>query len=272
MKLTGNQAPSQPRNFEHYFSDLNLGADAEPTLRYLVSNDAGYQDIEYVMKRLNGRTEDRMALFVGAGGMLSLLPEIRPAFPIQVDKNPAVTYFNQLLAELIGISDSPSEVIEKLEVIEAQSRGSFLMGIGAKGGANPGMYHDIEEEARVYGQDHWTNPGRFLIVKQMLADAPPTFVSADVANLNFSDALGRLTTDLGSEIGFANLTNVHHWLFRGGENMADIVRDYPMGEDGLVLYSDYFNWANRLEMSIVTKHGYMDSVNTQSPKYLSPLG
>jgi hypothetical protein len=175
-----------------------------------------------------------------------------------VDINPAVTNFNSLLASIIKVSESPQDAIHRLTTVE-NGWDRFYENIGLAGCPNGGVnfYDKLKEEAGVYGEDHWTHPDRFAKTRAALIEAPPTFVSADITSPNFAAALNELTAGVGTDIGFANMTNVHRWI-RPKFRVADFIEKWPMNDGALMMYSEFFHSISALEMAIASKQQYLD--------------
>lgn len=236
MRLPGNQLPPSRSNLDSYFR--GQGLEVEPDVSgILVSNDTGYSTIRPIIKEMAPITEGQAGIFVGSGGMFSVMPDLKLAYPILLDIDPNVIDFNKMLANLISTSDTPQEVLNQVRE------------------------GNIDKEARVYGYDHWTNPDRFQQVKAALENSPPTFVNADITNPRLAGILHRIAGDTDTQIAYANLTNVHRWLNRS-LRPNKFIKYWPVKEDALVVYSDFFDTVGFLEMAIATRDKYPTAAST----------
>jgi hypothetical protein len=205
----------------------------------LVSNDNGYLDIApSVIARLpNDRSG--ISLFIGGGGAFSMLPELKVAAAVFVDKNPFVGELNQLLAESILGSDTPQETLEAIKSKYRLGQYAVLRGlrdIYDDDDLDTMLFAWFRAEARSYGHYHWSSPDRFPRVKEALLDTPLVSVAADITSPGFASALGNVLNKHNQKITHANFTNVHAWV---GAASMEFVRGLPFHPDTTILYSSH---------------------------------
>jgi hypothetical protein len=202
----------------------------------LITNDEGYVDVIPALKRSLSGKQGGLAVVVGSGGLLSLLPDLPVDTAIVLDINPAVLELNGVLAQLVQNSSSPNEVSQRLVDPDFQKQHQILSDLA-------GMYPHLDmlrafltKEAREYGEYHWSNPIRFNQVKESLKRKPITYIAADITDNNFGTAFDRVVQDCSEKITFANFTNVHDWIMP--KSMA-FLRGWPFDPDASILYADF---------------------------------
>ncbi|MBI2589265.1 hypothetical protein HYW35_03660 [Candidatus Saccharibacteria bacterium] len=200
--------------------------------KWAVSNDQGFKDLAPIIQDRLRSIRGGIGLFIGAGGMLSILPELQLDRVLMVDYNPHVLSFNADLAELISHSNMPAEVIKSLW--DKAYAGSKL------DPANSDSYSHIQYlikmiglEAGEYGDYHWTDLDRFARTQEALRSTPVSWIAADVTSIGFGERLQSYTAETGTRISFANLTSLHVWL-----KSKDFCQTWPFDDTPLVLYSD----------------------------------
>ena len=67
----------------------------------LLSNDQGYRTVAPELHELLKNQRGGIGVFIGSGGLLSMLPELDVDMILAVDKNPLVVELNKLLAEKV---------------------------------------------------------------------------------------------------------------------------------------------------------------------------
>lgn len=197
---------------------------------FLVSNDRGYKDISAELKeRFRGRSGD-IGVFIGSGGLLSMLPDINLQAALLIDSNRSVLEFTQFLAQLIEQSESAEEAWAKLTDVDSMNLESLKF-LARVGGLD---LEGIEAEAEVYGGDHWTNPERFGKVKQALVERPVLYIAADIADPEFTASFTDTLNRYGHKISFANLTNVAYYV-----SDTSFIEQWPLDTDPLIMYSHF---------------------------------
>lgn len=202
----------------------------------LIANDEGYIDVREELKGRLAEIDGGMGVFVGGGGLLSLLPELPVDVVLAVDMNPAVLEMNKTLAELIKESETPDEVKAKLLDPEIKERYPILRDVYS-GDTRQLLVH-IDNEHEVFSNDHWTDPERFIQVKEALVKKPIVYVAADIRNPDLALSLKDVAEKHSKKISFANFTNVHAWISSDTpQSKMDFVRKWPFMDDASILYS-----------------------------------
>lgn len=200
----------------------------------LVSNDEGYKNISGKLKEVLVGKQGEFALLIGSGGVLSILPDLPTNTVLVVDKNPAVLEYNQMVQTLVLESDSPEEVWEKLSGLNLEDRFQVVKDIRSERYREEINLALINKEAREYGDYHWTSPDRFHQVKEALKRKDIVYVSADVVDEGFSQALQELAKKYNTAITFANFSNLHSWL---EPKTMEFIKNWPFSKNAAILYS-----------------------------------
>jgi hypothetical protein len=187
---------------------------------YLVSNDEGYTEIDSLIKEKMKDKNGGIALSVGTGGLLSLLPDLPVDVAIMADIDPSIFRFNKLLAEKIMSSNTPYDVKIWLSSNEITQE-------------YPNQYQ-ILEEAKEYGNIHWTDPERFKRVKEALQKKPIIYIAVDITSPDFAQALTQIADTYSEQIRFANFTNVAQYVESGA---MDVVSRWPFTNDAAIIFS-----------------------------------
>lgn len=231
-KVTGNGLDSSGSDIGELIADLEDISGIYDTHRvdtpYLVSNDRGYQQISDKLKTWLSQPRD-LALIVGSGGHLSMLPDIDAQAIILLDHNEMVLEFNQLLAEIIQGSDSASRAVDEITDIDAMDL-QTLKKIVSFGTFRTELYDESVE----YGFDHWTNKNRFHEVAKALGRIPIVYLAADIANPDFRKVFTETLQRHNHRLSLLNLTNVHDYA---GDK--DIPAKLPLDDDPMILYSKH---------------------------------
>ncbi|MFS8158713.1 MAG: hypothetical protein ACMG6E_00605 [Candidatus Roizmanbacteria bacterium] len=188
---------------------------------FICSNDANVSKVIPEMQVEAVKWESGCSLLVGAGGLLSLMPELKSLdLILVVDKDDRVLHFQHALIEAIVVSDDPQEVIEK-------------MVYGFQRALRRSIRDMIHEEGYQYGGYHWTDPSRFVLVKQLIGNKSVRFIHQDILSSSFTHSLRQLI-DLGFPLRFANLTNVQAYV-----DSATSLRRLPIQDETLLLFSSH---------------------------------
>lgn len=198
---------------------------------FIVSNDARYKQNILKLGRLG--KEGSMALFIGGGGTLSMLPDLDASIIVTADYDPVVIKFNQILANAVIESDSPNEAIETTDDIW---RTGFNNGTDVQ---NTGIRRLVRNEAERYGSLHWSQEGRYEQVRAALGQTAWLSIVTDIRNPDFALYLRTLAEANGSGIGFANLTNTHHHIGFERSGGMDFVREWPADDDIQIIFSSH---------------------------------
>lgn len=202
----------------------------------LISNDEGYKDIVPELRERMANQHGGIGIFIGSGGLLSLLPDLPIDIALLLDKNPAVLEINEVIATLIEGSASPDEVLQRLASPDFRAQNQVLKDIDEFYGKIDIATAFIRKEAREYGEYHWSNPTRFMQVKEALRRKPVAYVATDITSRDFGTALSTIAQHYGERIPFANFTNVHSWIKPTG---MDFIRSWPFQTEATVLYSSH---------------------------------
>lgn len=187
---------------------------------YLVSNDEGYAEICSSVKDRLATKHGGIGVFVGAGGLLSLLPDLPVDVVVMIDLDPSVLKFNETLAKLITKSSTPETVLHQLSLNEMPVRYRASS--------------QLLDEADEYGEFHWTHPSRFPQVQHALRKKPIVYITADITNEGFGADFKCIAHTFNERIRFANLTNVHSYITPG---TMDFLRSWVFEDDPTILYS-----------------------------------
>lgn len=202
----------------------------------MISNDEGYRSVIPGLKEHLANKQGGIGIFVGSGGLLSLLPDLPIDAALVLDMNPAVLELNEVVAKLVEGSASPDEVFQRLTDPDFRKQSQILRDIDE-------IYGDIDmttgflnKESREYGEYHWTHPSRFNQVKEALNRKPVVYVATNITDENFGSVLSKVAQQYGKEIPFANFTNVHAWI---KPTTMDFIRNWPFEPDAAILYSSH---------------------------------
>lgn len=211
-------------------------------LGHFISNDSDYDAVRPAVSEHTDK-DDRggIGVFIGAGGFLSMLPELDLDMAIIIDKSPATLEFNRLLANYVLSSENPEEVIYRItseEVTDDSPHLKECLDLYGGAGILPALEYHFRQEAQIYGDDHWTNPTLFPLVQERLRSLIRANVLADVGKKDFAAAFSESMRPFRRNITFANLTNVHNYL---DVSDRDFVRSWPFSQRPTILLSGYFN-------------------------------
>lgn len=226
-----------------------LPAYPEIEVRYhrgnIVSNDAGYKFVAPKLLERISAINGGTGLFIGSGGMLSILPDLGVNRALVIDKDPHVLEVNRLLANIVRDAPAFSQVVDFLNFQghePAYPAFRSLVEAGRQEDAER-IVEDIAREARAYGEHHWTSRTHFPRVQAALRAKPQAWVKADIKSPELAQYLQVFAQDSGELITFANLTNVHDWL--DDTRSMDFLRDWPIADDPTILYSIFRHRINR---------------------------
>lgn len=200
---------------------------------HLVSNDQG---MEQVLPQIRERLQLQpggLAIFIGAGAIASLAPDLRNITAVSIDVNDKVLEFNSLLNQAI--------VSESLELSELGDQAAICRHVARILSLGGGMDYtgsyiedEILSEASRFGVEHWSSPARIASVADALRVNEPTYVAADISDSRFITALAAICRGHRQSITFANLTNVHEYV--DGSDMS-FLRKLPFDPYASILYS-----------------------------------
>jgi len=202
---------------------------------FLTSNDEGYRDIAPGVTESMTDKRGGLAVFIGAGGLLSILPELPVDAAVMIDRNSALLEFNKLLTELIIDSQDPHEVFARLYSKDVIDNNPVITEVMQKHGDLALPISFILGEQAVYGEHHWTRASRFELVKRSLKDKPLVAIEADLTDPYFNHDFSSTLKQHGLTIPFANFTNIHEWI----KLPMDFVRTWPFDDQPVILYSRY---------------------------------
>jgi hypothetical protein len=202
----------------------------------LISNDEGYVNIFPNLQEHLAETTGGIGIFVGSGGLLSLIPDTPINVAVVVDKNPAVFELTQVIAELIMESNTPGDVLQKLRDPNLNQKYPILREVDDSDGALDLIGKFIKKESREYGNFHWTHPERFNHVKDALRKKPVVYVAADITEEGFGTDLSETARAYGESITFANFTNVHSYIKPA---TMDFLNNWPFNNSAGIIYSSH---------------------------------
>lgn len=168
-----------------------------------------------------------------------MLPELPVEGVVIVDKNPFVGELNHLLVESIVESDTPEEVFEAIKLKYTLGQHAVLRDLHDLYGnadVDEALMPWFHNEARNYGDYHWSASDRFPQVRDALSSKLLVTVNADITNPGFAQALRNTLYSHNEVITYANFTNVHAWI---GAAAMKFVQDLPFHEDVTILYSSH---------------------------------
>jgi hypothetical protein len=211
---------------------------------FLVTNDRDFPTIIDGTDVLGD--EAGIALFVGSGGLLSMLPDLKANIIVSVDYDPCVITFNGLAAAAVAKSTTPGDAMFAMSENWPDSLEAH-----AGYGHDRAILSDIQSEAFRYGSYHWSNPERFPTVKKVLGEIDWVSVVSDISDPQFTTYLNWLAEANGKGISFANLTNVHAHLLKKYDRDMDFIRDWPFEERCIILCSMIWTdeWGKTLDMT-----------------------
>lgn len=187
---------------------------------YLVSNDEGYLEIDQNIKANLAEKYGGIGVFVGSGGLFSLLPDLPLDVAVLVDIDPSILKFHRMLEQKILESGSPEEVKSWLASEEIAREYPVI--------------NQLLDEADKFGELHWTNPARFQKVQNALRKRHVVYIAADVVNEEFGQALTHVADTYDEKIRFANFTNVHSYVSSGA---MGILSTWPFDKNAAIIYS-----------------------------------
>lgn len=203
----------------------------------LISNDEGFAElIPSLQKTFERKPRKGVGLFVGSGGVPSLLPELPINIPLVVDKNKAVLELSELLSGLIVEEASPEAVLSKIRSAEIREKYPIINDIVSEFGNLDLIDGFLKKEGRQYGQFHWTNPQRFLAAQAALKERPLVHIAADITSPDFATALTEVSRKNGQPITFANFTNLHSWL---KPRSMSFLKGFPIETDAPVAFASH---------------------------------
>lgn len=206
---------------------------------WVVTNDRGFTQIADQLHKLQSRKNSGIGLFIGAGGMLSMLPELNIDLVVLADTSRTVIEFNRTLTSLVEYARSPKQVVEFVslptndptypepDIIDLME----LLDVRIKERPSE-LGRLIEDEAVEYGEYHWTNPDRFRKVQHALGRVPIVWAWSEVSSQQFSSALNSVSDQSGLELTFVNFTNFHEWLdiTPGSRPVDNFLPEWPIGQ------------------------------------------
>jgi hypothetical protein len=202
----------------------------------LISNDEGYQNIA---SRLNEQLRPKkggIGIFIGSGGLFSMLPDLPITTALVIDKNVAALEVKKIETDAIIESDSPEKALQRL--IGSESRKQHIIfsevdklfeGVDLTTGF-------IKKEAQQYGEYHWSHSSRFNQVKDALREKTIIPIVANITNPHFGTSLNEIADRYNEKIIFSNFTNVHTWI---KYIPMDFIRKWPFASDAAILYASH---------------------------------
>jgi hypothetical protein len=241
-------SPDEVGAFQAIFTGIepadNAGTRFASSQAFAISNDEAFTELAPV---LEARKKDRrggIGLFIGSGGLLSMLPELGLDIAVTVDINQAILDFNRRLAEAVRDSEStaalldmPSRMPDPRFSDDFEEFDKLMEDAGVTRRKPTPVSEEIEKEAEEYGKYHWTQPSRLDSVRRALADTALLWVYSDVTSEDFKASINELASTTDQEITFANLTNVHRWL--KFQCSMDFLREWPFAEHAQILFSRF---------------------------------
>lgn len=200
----------------------------------LYTTDDGYKDVLEQLKYSPSKSGPCIGIFVGSGGLLSLLPDLPIDIALSLDMNTAVLDFNQLLIQLVKEARNPRDVLSLMTTKESVEKIPLLKQIADLHEDADFIVSYIREEGRQFGEQHWTNPKHFEKVKGALEKKPVIDIAANLLNPDFTGALVIAASHFNASITFANFTNVHEWL---APNKMTFLRDWPFNAQSRIMFS-----------------------------------
>lgn len=202
----------------------------------LISNDEGYQAIMPALHDHLATKQSGIGIFIGSGGLFSLLPELLTDVNLVLDKNRAVLELNELIAKLIKESSSPNEVLQKLGAAYLRNRSPVLKNLDKTYDEIDVTAGFLKHESLQYGKYHWTHPSRFKLVQEFLRKKPIVNIAVDITNQDLGTAFNSIAQHYDLKIPFANFTNVHAWI---RPIPMDFIKHWPFEPDAAILYSSH---------------------------------
>lgn len=206
-----------------------------------VSNDQGYQEVVARIHESVAQNPQDIGAFIGSGGLFSWLPDLNLRAAVMIDLKGPLLDFNKYVLELIKASSSPEEVLQKLTNADEWTLEDAKI-------ITPASTHLPErlfQEQAVYGADHWSNPNRFLILKETLETVPVAFLEGNIARTDFTQEFAKAVDMTNHKITFANLTNVADYTTTTG-----FLRQWPFADQPTILYSQNSTDARLPQMAV----------------------
>lgn len=204
----------------------------------VTTNDQNYLPISQDIKKELADRKNGIAFYIGSGGVLSQLPEIKTDVVVVTDMNIAILKYNKLLVDLIKSSSNKQEVLGKLVDDNFISQNPILdRYIKGDEDKKDLLLGYIKQEAIIYGKNHWSNDSRFIETKKAISEKNIIFVSANITNSEFVKNIKTVSDNLKEPVVFANLTNVHQWI--GLENTVSFINNFPFSEKPAILFSHH---------------------------------
>src|SRR5436190_23566468 len=200
----------------------------------LLTNDYGYSKYAQAVNEARQSDTGGMGIFVGSGGLLSMLPDLRLDLAVVVDKNPSVIALNRYLATIVSAAQSPDEALgllsQELENPTIPDIEHIMRFVEPEY-----IYVCLEGEANRYDANHWTDPNRFIEARQALQDTSLVWARSDIRDANFRNSLNIITERYDLPLTFANFTNVHQW-FDGYQypKSMEYLRQWPLAENPVI--------------------------------------
>jgi hypothetical protein len=201
---------------------------------FLISNDKGYAAIADEMIAAVPAEDGSVGLFVGSGGVLSMLPELPIDTAVMVDENPCVNELTGLLAQLIQAYDSPEEALGYLVSDEARTQNHVIGEFCELFGSLKMLFTALSDEAENYGRLHWTQPDRFTAIKAALETKNIITINSQLQDPTLATGLTQALQKHGQQLTFLNLTNVQYHITK--ESM-DFLRTWPAHPNAVFMYS-----------------------------------
>jgi hypothetical protein len=214
------------------YGDIQERADST-----LISNDEGIIELMPTLHEAVGNhSEDGIAIFVGSGGIESILPELDINTSVMLDINKSALELSKLISQCIVEGSSPEEVLRRIQSDEMITTHKILADIIESWGDKEAVGKFIAKEKVQYGNYHWTNSERFGLAQKALKEKPIIRIAADITNADFAQNFTAICEENGKEIVFANLTNVHAWL---DKNKRDFLTRLPVADNASLIHSSF---------------------------------
>ena len=217
-------------------SSENLSSTKRRVDVALVSNDQGYLDIKSELFESLKSKHGGIGIFIGSGGVFSMLPDLLISKTLIVDNNPAVHEYSRMIESSIIESKTPGEVWDQLNNPKLGDKFKISKDLRKEEYMTEINLGLVNREAEQYGKDHWTDPSRFNFVKAALIENPPVYLIADVTNSAFEAKLQEVSNKLEAKIVVANFSNVHQWI---DPKTRGFMEKWPFNDDPVILFSNH---------------------------------
>jgi hypothetical protein len=205
----------------------------------MVSNDRGYTEILDSLKAKRLGKEPGLGIFIGSGGLLSMLPDVNLSVALCIDKSKAVLEYNRVLRDYVTKSATPAAALIKMVTpMVLMDSPDLNQDIAILGGSTllPDILGSIKIEAKEYDGNHWTNYDRFPVVQSALASTAIGSALADITKPGFAEAISEICQRHDTPISYANLTNIHNYL---DPNNRDFLKHWPLDDDPTIVASHF---------------------------------